>query len=183
MSVTVVLPTVQVVQVVTAEAATVADIEVVATEEAATEEAVTVADTEVVATEEAATEEAVTEEAVTEEAVTEEAVTVADTEVVVTEEAVTAKATTAAERMSEGQNRAAMKKYAVVVVTVGCAAKAQLGISAIFLPLTHSKIRSVTIEVSSWQVITKSVLKSTISMQSRRRKMTTEKAPFPAHYR
>ena len=125
MSVTVVLPTVQVVQVATAEAV------------------VTVADTEVAATAEAAT-------------------------------------TVAVERPTAGQNKVAMKKYAVVVVTPGCAAKARPGISVIFPPLIHSKRRRVTIEVSSWQVKTMSVLKSTISMQSRRRRVTTEKAPFQA---
>ena len=146
-SVTVVLPTALVAQVVTTKVATA--------------EEVTVVDTEVVATA---------------EAVTAEAVTVADTEVVVTAKA---EMTVAVERPTAGQNKVAMEKFAVVAVTVGYAVKARPGISVIFLPLIHSIRRSVTIEVSSWQVKTKSVLKSTISMQSRRRRMTTEKVPFP----
>jgi len=111
------------------------------------------------------------------QAVTAEAVTVAATEVVVTAEAVT---TVAVEIPTAGQNRVMMTISAVVAAIVGFAAKVRLGISVTCRPQTLSKRRSVTIEVSSWQAKPTSVLRSTISMPSRRRKMMTVKVPFPA---
>jgi len=97
--------------------------------------------------------------------------------VVATAEAVT---TVAVERPTAGQNRVMMTISAVVAAIVGFAAKVRLIISVTGRPQTLSKRRSVTIEVSSWQAKPTSVLKSTISMPSRRRKMMTVKVPFPA---
>jgi hypothetical protein len=158
---------------------TVAATEVVATVVVVTAEAVMTAEVEtVVATEVVATVGVVTAEAV----MTAEVETVVATEVVATVGVVTAEVVTtvAVERPTAGQNRVMMTISAVVAAIVGFAAKVRLGISVTCRPQTLSKRRSVTIEVSSWQAIPTSVLKSTISMPSRRRKMMTVKVPFPA---